>query len=187
MAQTRRPRRVRGVAELPGVERSAQCGPCRGRGGGRRPLGACRRHRWPKRHWLPRCLRFVHISPCFSLREKLREQQPDARFGATWLFFGCRHRDRDYLFRYQWGWGAGRGRRRVALGRTLSARDVCGCRDELRRFQERGTLTRLTVCFSREPPAGEAPAKYVQDGMRRHGAALARLLLREGGCVCVCG
>ncbi|XP_036081654.1 methionine synthase reductase isoform X3 [Rousettus aegyptiacus] len=91
-------------------------------------------------------------------REKLREQQPDARFGATWLFFGCRHRDRDYLFR-----------------------------DELRRFQERGTLTRLTVCFSREPPAGEAPAKYVQDGMRRHGAALARLLLREGGCVCVCG
>lgn len=85
--------------------------------------------------------------------------------------------------------GLGRRARpsRVALGRTLSACDVCGRRDELRRFQERGTLTRLTVCFSREPPAGEAPAKYVQDGMRRHGAALARLLLREGGCVCVCG
>ncbi|ELK08148.1 Methionine synthase reductase, mitochondrial [Pteropus alecto] len=32
-------------------------------------------------------------------REKLQEQHPDGHFGATWLFFGCRHRDRDYLFR----------------------------------------------------------------------------------------
>lgn len=32
-------------------------------------------------------------------RQKLREQQTDWEFGETWLFFGCRHQDRDYLFR----------------------------------------------------------------------------------------
>ncbi|XP_061613943.1 methionine synthase reductase isoform X3 [Phyllopteryx taeniolatus] len=32
-------------------------------------------------------------------REKERQQNPDAVFGETWLFFGCRYRDRDYLFR----------------------------------------------------------------------------------------
>nr|XP_033785615.1 methionine synthase reductase isoform X2 [Geotrypetes seraphini] len=32
-------------------------------------------------------------------REKLREQHPEWIFGKTWLFFGCRHRNRDYLFR----------------------------------------------------------------------------------------
>ncbi|XP_039698731.1 methionine synthase reductase isoform X2 [Pteropus medius] len=92
-------------------------------------------------------------------REKLQEQHPDGHFGAMWLFFGCRHRDRDYLFR-----------------------------DELRRLQQRGTLTHLTVCFSRDAAAdGAAPAKYVQDDMRRQGARLAALLLRQRGCVYVCG
>ncbi|XP_012513468.1 PREDICTED: methionine synthase reductase [Propithecus coquereli] len=32
-------------------------------------------------------------------REKLQEHHPDGNFGAMWLFFGCRHKDRDYLFR----------------------------------------------------------------------------------------
>ncbi|XP_019718727.1 methionine synthase reductase isoform X2 [Hippocampus comes] len=32
-------------------------------------------------------------------REKERQRNPDALFGETWLFFGCRYRDRDYLFR----------------------------------------------------------------------------------------
>uniref|UniRef100_A0A2K6FUP3 Methionine synthase reductase n=1 Tax=Propithecus coquereli TaxID=379532 RepID=A0A2K6FUP3_PROCO len=31
-------------------------------------------------------------------REKLQEHHPDGNFGAMWLFFGCRHKDRDYLF-----------------------------------------------------------------------------------------
>lgn len=79
--------------------------------------------------------------------------------------------------------GAGLSRRHAALGLGRSGpRGVWGCRDELRRFQECGTLTHLTVCFSRE-----APATYVQDGMRQHGAALARLLLQEDGRVYVCG
>lgn len=36
----------------------------------------------------------------FPLREKLQEQHAGGHFGATWLFFGCRHKERDYLFRY---------------------------------------------------------------------------------------
>lgn len=34
-----------------------------------------------------------------TLREKQRQEDPEAAFGQTWLFFGCRHEDRDYLFR----------------------------------------------------------------------------------------
>ncbi|MED6278817.1 hypothetical protein CHARACLAT_027844, partial [Characodon lateralis] len=31
-------------------------------------------------------------------REEERKENPEAEFGETWLFFGCRFRDRDYLF-----------------------------------------------------------------------------------------
>ncbi|KAM5259890.1 methionine synthase reductase isoform 1-T2 [Hipposideros larvatus] len=93
-------------------------------------------------------------------REKLQEQHPDRHFGAMWLFFGCRHRDRDYLFR-----------------------------EELRHFHTRGVLTHLKVSFSRDSPAGEegAPVKYVQDSLRLHGQQVAGLLLHERGHVYVCG
>ncbi|XP_064016785.1 methionine synthase reductase isoform X2 [Pogoniulus pusillus] len=47
-------------------------------------------------------------------RQKLREEHTDWEFGETWLFFGCRHQDRDYLFK-----------------------------EELRCFLENGTLTHL--------------------------------------------
>ncbi|XP_023401139.1 methionine synthase reductase isoform X1 [Loxodonta africana] len=93
-------------------------------------------------------------------REKLQEQHPDRIFGAMWLFFGCRHKDRDYLFR-----------------------------DELRRFLKHGVLTHLKVSFSRDAPVGEetAPAKYVQDNLRLHAKQVARILLQENGSIYVCG
>lgn len=93
-------------------------------------------------------------------REKLQEQHPGGHYGAMWLFFGCRHRERDYLFR-----------------------------EELRHFHERGILTHLKVSFSRDSPAGEeqAPVKYVQDSVRLHGEQVAGLLLHENGCIYVCG
>lgn len=93
-------------------------------------------------------------------REKLQEQDPDGNFGAVWLFFGCRHKDRDYLFR-----------------------------EELRHFLKIGILTHLKVSFSRDvPPEGEeAPAKYVQDNLQRHSQQVARTLLQENGCIYVCG
>ncbi|XP_059132576.1 methionine synthase reductase [Peromyscus eremicus] len=92
-------------------------------------------------------------------REKLQEQHPNGNFGAMWLFFGCRHKDRDYLFR-----------------------------EELRRFLTIGVLTHLKVSFSRDaPPEEEAPAKYVQDNLHRHSQQVARILLQEKGHIYVCG
>uniref|UniRef100_A0A8B9QHR7 Methionine synthase reductase n=1 Tax=Apteryx owenii TaxID=8824 RepID=A0A8B9QHR7_APTOW len=102
------------------------------------------------------------ISPFIGFlqhRQKLREEHTDWEFGETWLFFGCRHQDRDYLFK-----------------------------DELRCFLENGTLTHLNVCFSRDLPAAEvAPPKYVQDVIRLYAKEVTRVLLKERGYFYVCG
>ncbi|NWV23602.1 MTRR reductase, partial [Origma solitaria] len=91
-------------------------------------------------------------------RQKLREQHTDWEFGETWLFFGCRHQDRDYLFK------------------------------QLRSFLENGTLTHLKVCFSRDSSTAEiAPPKYVQDILRLCAKEVARVLLKERGYFYVCG
>ncbi|XP_071592803.1 methionine synthase reductase isoform X1 [Heliangelus exortis] len=102
------------------------------------------------------------ISPFIGFlqhRQKLREEHTDWEFGETWLFFGCRHQDRDYLFK-----------------------------DELKCFLENGTLTHLKVCFSRDSTTAEvAPPKYVQDVIRLYAKEIARVLLKEGGYFYVCG
>ncbi|XP_069709568.1 methionine synthase reductase [Phaenicophaeus curvirostris] len=102
------------------------------------------------------------ISPFIGFlqhRQKLREEHTDWEFGETWLFFGCRHQDRDYLFK-----------------------------DELRCFLENGTLTHLKVCFSRDSSTTEAaPPKYVQDVIRLYAKDVARVLLKERGYFYVCG
>ncbi|RXM98602.1 Methionine synthase reductase [Acipenser ruthenus] len=92
--------------------------------------------------------------------EKQRQDNPDFHFGETWLFFGCRHKDKDFLFR-----------------------------DELRHFLENGTLTHLKVCFSRDSLGSteEAKPKYVQDNLRLCAQDLTRILLKENGCIYVCG
>ncbi|MGH0143846.1 UNVERIFIED_CONTAM: hypothetical protein FKN15_038434 [Acipenser sinensis] len=93
-------------------------------------------------------------------REKQRQENPDFHFGETWLFFGCRHKDKDFLFR-----------------------------DELRHFLESGTLTHLKICFSRDSLGSteEAKSKYVQDNLRLCAQDLSRILLKENGCIYVCG
>ncbi|KAM9304410.1 methionine synthase reductase [Morus bassanus] len=102
------------------------------------------------------------ISPFIGFlqhRQKLREEHTDWEFGETWLFFGCRHKDRDYLFK-----------------------------DELRCFLENGTLTHLKVCFSRDSSTAEvAPPKYVQDVIRLCAKEVARVLLKEKGYFYICG
>ncbi|NWQ67982.1 MTRR reductase, partial [Neopipo cinnamomea] len=101
------------------------------------------------------------ISPFIGFlqhRQKLREQHTDWEFGETWLFFGCRHQDRDYLFK------------------------------QLRCFLENGTLTHLKVCFSRDSSTAEvAPPKYVQDIIRLYAKEVARILLEEKGYFYICG
>ncbi|XP_070546978.1 methionine synthase reductase-like [Ptychodera flava] len=53
-------------------------------------------------------------------RKQLQAMSSD-EFGKTWLFFGCRHRNKDYIFR-----------------------------KELEEFRACSTLSKLCVCFSRE-------------------------------------
>uniref|UniRef100_H3CRV8 Methionine synthase reductase n=1 Tax=Tetraodon nigroviridis TaxID=99883 RepID=H3CRV8_TETNG len=95
-------------------------------------------------------------------REEQRRQNPSAAFGETWLFFGCRHRNRDFLFR-----------------------------EELEGFVSSGALSHLQLSFSRddaEVGAGaEGASRYVQQGLKLHGRRVAHLLLRQKGCIYVCG
>ncbi|NXH21799.1 MTRR reductase, partial [Bucco capensis] len=101
------------------------------------------------------------ISPFIGFlqhRQKLRGEHTDWEFGETWLFFGCRHQDRDYLFK------------------------------QLRCFLENGTLTHLKVCFSRDASTAEvAPPKYVQDVIKLYAKEVARVLLKERGYFYLCG
>ncbi|KAJ8277709.1 hypothetical protein GJAV_G00078880 [Gymnothorax javanicus] len=92
-------------------------------------------------------------------REKERQENLDAVFGETWLFFGCRHEDREFLFR-----------------------------EELERFVENGTLTHLLVSFSRDSPdEKEARPRYVQHNLLLHAQQVAKILLKQNGCFYVCG
>ncbi|KAM4533838.1 methionine synthase reductase [Odontesthes bonariensis] len=97
-------------------------------------------------------------------REEERKKNPEASFGETWLFYGCRHRDGDYLFR-----------------------------EELESSVSSGTLSHLKVCFSRDDRKDEeavtsAPQpRYVQHNLLLHSQQVTDLLLRRNGCFYVCG
>ncbi|XP_028288870.1 methionine synthase reductase isoform X2 [Parambassis ranga] len=91
-------------------------------------------------------------------REAERQKDPEAVFGETWLFFGCRHRDRDYLFR-----------------------------EELESFVSRGTLNHLKVCFSRDDRGEEESTpstpqpRYVQHNLMLHSQQVTDILLKHNG------
>ncbi|XP_072235154.1 methionine synthase reductase [Leuresthes tenuis] len=95
-------------------------------------------------------------------REEERRKNPEASFGETWLFYGCRHRDGDYLFR-----------------------------EELESFVISGTLSHLKVCFSRDERKDEeavtSAPRYVQHNLLLHCQQVTDLLLRQNGCFYVCG
>ncbi|XP_026056801.1 methionine synthase reductase isoform X2 [Carassius auratus] len=94
-------------------------------------------------------------------REKEREVYREATFGEMWLFFGCRHKDKDFLFR-----------------------------EELERFVHNGTLSHLIVCFSRDEPdaAGTVSTPtYVQHNLHLHAKNVASILLKDKGFLYVCG
>ncbi|KAL1006644.1 hypothetical protein UPYG_G00074840 [Umbra pygmaea] len=94
-------------------------------------------------------------------REKEREEHPEVEFGETWLFFGCRHRDKDFLFR-----------------------------EELQEFVGNGTLTHLKVCFSRDSLEGTEThtiPRYVQHNLLLHAKAITDLLIKDTGYLYVCG
>ncbi|KAI4891904.1 hypothetical protein NFI96_015861, partial [Prochilodus magdalenae] len=94
-------------------------------------------------------------------REKEREETRDGVFGETWLFFGCRHKERDFIFR-----------------------------EELERFAENGTLNHLKVSFSRDEPDGNGPdpkPRYVQHQLLLHAKNMIHILFKVNGYLYVCG
>lgn len=93
-------------------------------------------------------------------REKEKQEKPGATFGETWLFFGCRHRNRDFLFR-----------------------------EELEGFVSSGTLSHLKVCFSRDDQEEEEKGrpKYVQDSLLINRQHVMDVLLQQNGYLFVCG
>uniref|UniRef100_A0AAX7SWZ5 Methionine synthase reductase n=1 Tax=Astatotilapia calliptera TaxID=8154 RepID=A0AAX7SWZ5_ASTCA len=97
-------------------------------------------------------------------RYEERQTNPEAIFGETWLFFGCRHRDRDYLFR-----------------------------EELEGFVSRGILSHLMVCFSRDHGEHEDAAtsaarpRYVQHNLLLNSQHITDVLLKQNGYLYVCG
>ncbi|KAJ0022977.1 hypothetical protein NQD34_015111 [Periophthalmus magnuspinnatus] len=98
-------------------------------------------------------------------REKQRQENPGVAFGETWLYFGCRHKDKDFLFR-----------------------------EELEGFVSSGTLNYLKVCFSRDNEEVEEEVtesstrpKYVQHKLLFDSKAITSILLQRGGYIYVCG
>lgn len=84
-----------------------------------------------------------------------------APLSEAWLFFGCRHKERDYLYR-----------------------------QELEQFLSTGVLSRLFLSFSRDAVDelhGSTPPKYVQDNLRRHSTEVAKQVFDKGAVVYICG
>lgn len=85
----------------------------------------------------------------------------DSSLSDAWLFFGCRHKERDYLYQ-----------------------------QELEQFLSSGVLSRLCVSFSRDPvdELQDSPCpKYVQDNLRRHSTEVAQQVFEKGAVVYICG
>ncbi|KAG0286292.1 hypothetical protein BGZ96_009564 [Linnemannia gamsii] len=84
-------------------------------------------------------------------------QHLDDHFGDMWLFFGCRHRERDWLFR-----------------------------EQMETYKRDGVLTELQLAVSREENVPNS-AKYVQDMMRNQGKSIWNLIHKKGATIYVCG
>lgn len=95
-------------------------------------------------------------------REQQKRNFPShVKFGETWLFFGCRHKNKDFLYR-----------------------------EELEHLQASNALTRLFISFSRDETAsGEIEnfkPRYVQDNIKANALSIVQLL-EEKAVIYVCG
>lgn len=81
----------------------------------------------------------------------------DKQKSETWLFYGCRHREKDFLYK-----------------------------EELESYHQSGILNHLIVSFSRENSDSSSP-RYVQDNLKLHAAELGKLLFNDNAVVYVCG
>jgi len=90
-------------------------------------------------------------------RENLKRANPDQIFGETWLFFGCRHHEKDYVFN-----------------------------NLLENFKSDGVLNHLIVSFSREETSTPTN-KYVHHQLRIHGEEIYNLIFSKNAMIFVCG
>ncbi|KAF9927423.1 hypothetical protein BGZ67_007532, partial [Mortierella alpina] len=84
-------------------------------------------------------------------------QHLDDLFGDMWLFFGCRHREKDWLFM-----------------------------DLMNEYKEEGVLSELQLAVSREENVPNS-GKYVQDLIKMEGKRVWDLLDKKGALIYVCG
>ncbi|EDO40246.1 predicted protein [Nematostella vectensis] len=104
------------------------------------------------------------VAPFIGFLHHRRKQMELAEdltgFGEMWLFFGCRHREKDFLYQ-----------------------------KELESFVETGTLSRLFTSFSRDQgfTVSLSTPRYVQDNLKLQGDKIADLVLNDGAVVYVCG
>ncbi|KAJ2382300.1 hypothetical protein GGI05_005699, partial [Coemansia sp. RSA 2603] len=93
------------------------------------------------------------------LEQRAQEMQQGVVLSPAWLFFGCRS-FQDRLFA-----------------------------DQLADHLAQGTLSRLSLCFSRDAAARSLHDAdvYVQDSLRRHAQELGRMLVEQRALVYVCG
>ena len=86
------------------------------------------------------------------------DQEP---LGESWLFFGCRHKEKDYLYR-----------------------------KELECYLSTGVLSHLFLSFSRDTVddlSSKPTPKYVQENLRSHATEVAEQLFNKQAVVYVCG
>ena len=91
--------------------------------------------------------RKLQIESCHGNKEK----------GETWLFYGCRNREKDFLYK-----------------------------EELETYHQSGILNHLIVSFSRENSDTSSP-HYVQDNLKLHSTEIGKLLFDGNAVVYVCG
>ena len=129
-------------------------------------------------------------------RSVLRASGDSGAQGQIFLFFGCRHKQRDLIYRSA-----------IIITTHLSSWIILMslCSDDLERLERNGTISRVFVAFSREE---ESPnGKYVQDSIRQQSALVSRyhrsrlhslhflfkslhicrVMLEEAGTFLVCG
>lgn len=90
-------------------------------------------------------------------RHRMQIDSPDISFGESWLFYGCRHKERDYLYR-----------------------------EELEKFRDGKILTNLIVSFSRDESPPGSP-RYVQDNIIKYDVEMASLISDKAAIIYVCG
>ncbi|XP_046851855.1 methionine synthase reductase-like isoform X2 [Xenia sp. Carnegie-2017] len=103
------------------------------------------------------------VAPFIGFLEHRRHLNVNvSSLGPTWLFYGCRHKDRDFLFK-----------------------------EELYEYEQEGILTKLIVSFSRdnvmESFDQQRPPKYVQDNIQIWAKELCDLIDNCRAYIFVCG